>query len=670
MRSSRKSAIGRARSLTHSALLSVKRRSRLPAVLLTVVLTSGSLLTAASDEPAAAEPAAVLTQGPAPGLTLGAAGNGSQPPRLFYADSGGQVWMQDLAAGGSPVSLGGHLVGGPAAVWVPAGSPFSAGAFVVFGRGLDSALWWTYQTATGWSGWASLGGRITSKPTAYATPTSGSSTIAAAMYVRGADGAVWFRALDRVPASLPTWEPWRSLGGRLLPGTSPAAAQASGGVFVAAVGTDKALWVATSPSGGPGSVWHSLGGQTTSDPAVAVPGQSPMIGVAFVRGVDNKAWYNELSGQTAGVTPGWHSLGGQLTSGVTAAPTTAGGPQGLTYLFALGADNQAWMRSGTWPALRGWTPATTAVVAQAPCNTGTCWVAVNVATLWVNPSYPRPVDQPALTNPADPRKWVASMTVAQKQWLVGKVETQALYGTPVTVIGHYGTGWTQVAVPGQPTNRDSRGYPGWVPTRQLTSTAPPTPTTSAVVRSRTAWLWSSWTSAGVAGTRVMEVSYDMRLPVERATPTYVVVSLIGGRRVALQRTAVALHAAGASWGATRANVATEAKKFVGLQYLWGGMSGFGYDCSGFTYSVYHAYGVTLSRDADQQAVHGTSVARASLLPADLVFFRSSAGGTIGHVGMYVSNGNTIDAPHTGAAIRIEPVSTYSYYAGARRYLSQ
>jgi len=90
------------------------------------------------------------------------------------------------------------------------------------------------------------------------------------------------------------------------------------------------------------------------------------------------------------------------------------------------------------------------------------------------------------------------MTPAQKQWLVGRLETRALYGTKVTVIGHWGN-WTQVAISGQPTNRDSRGYPGWILTVQLTRTAPPAATTSAVIRSPTAWLWSRWTAAGVTG---------------------------------------------------------------------------------------------------------------------------------------------------------------------------
>jgi cell wall-associated NlpC family hydrolase len=306
----------------------------------------------------------------------------------------------------------------------------------------------------------------------------------------------------------------------------------------------------------------------------------------------------------------------------------------------------------------------------ARCAAETCWVAVNVATLWVKPWYPRPVDRPALANPADPGRWVRAMTVAQKSWLVGRLESQVLYGTKVTVIGHYGSGWTKVAVPGQPTNRDRRGYPGWVPTRQLTRSAPASAATSAAIRSPTAWLWSSWTSRGVTGTKVMQVSYDTRLSVVRATSAYVEVTLIGGRRAALRRADVALHAAGTSWGATRARVVAEARKFLGLQYLWAGTSGFGFDCSGFTYAVDHVFGVTLSRDADQQAVHGRAVPRSSLRPGDLVFFRGSQGGPVTHVGMYVGGGKMIDAPHTGAGVRIESVWSFGIYAGARRYLSQ
>ena len=305
------------------------------------------------------------------------------------------------------------------------------------------------------------------------------------------------------------------------------------------------------------------------------------------------------------------------------------------------------------------------------CTTGTCWVAVNVATLWVDPrnpqTAPRPIDHPALTNPTAMWGWVNSMTVAQKLWLVGKLETQVLYGVKVEVTGDWispaRVRWEHVVVPSQPTNRDRRGYPGWVPARQLTTVQPMSTGTTAVVRSRTAWLWGAWSSAGGGGSKVMQVSNATMLPVAEATSAYVVVTLLGGQHAALRRSDVAVHPAGQPWGATRTRIVNEAKKFLGRQYLWAGTSGYGYDCSGLTYSVYRDYGIRLPRDAGRQAVHGTPVARSALRPGDLVFYQE--GRAIGHVGMYVGSGHIIDAPQTGQPVKIEPMGSPS---SARRYL--
>ncbi len=261
------------------------------------------------------------------------------------------------------------------------------------------------------------------------------------------------------------------------------------------------------------------------------------------------------------------------------------------------------------------------------------------------------------------------MTVAQKQWLVGRLETQALYGTRVRVIGRWRS-WVRVTVPSQPTDRDARGYPGWVPAAQLTATAPSTAKASAVVIAPTARLWSHWAAGAVSGTVEMLASYDTRLPVIRATAGYVVVALVDGRRAAIRRADVTLHAAGASWDPTRAGLLAGARRFLDLPYLWAGTSGFGFDCSGFTYALYHAQGIVISRDADQQAVHGEFVLKGALQPGDLVFFRGSAAGRISHVGIYVGSGKMIDAPHTGGSIRVESLAGFSYYAGARRYLTR
>jgi gamma-D-glutamyl-L-lysine dipeptidyl-peptidase len=355
-------------------------------------------------------------------------------------------------------------------------------------------------------------------------------------------------------------------------------------------------------------------------------------------------------------------------AGVLAACSSGAGPAGPGSSAPQPGAAATSSAAPTGSAASGSPTATSSPNAAVPCVSGTCWVSVSVATAWAEPWYPRTVDGPALSNPDDPGTWVAGMTVTQKQWLVGKLETQALYGDEVIVTGHW-QDWSHVVIPGQPTNRDARGYPGWIPTVQLTSTAPASASTYALIRSATAWLWTSREPAGVAGSKLMLVSYGTSLPVVQVTSAYVEVQLIGGHNAVVGRGDVVLHAAGTGWDATRANVIAEARKFLGLPYLWAGTSGFGFDCSGFTYSVFRAYGVTLSRDADQQAVHGTPVARSALQPGDLVFFRDSSTGPIGHVGIYLGAGNMIDAPHTGAVVRVEPVSSFAYYAGARSYLS-
>jgi gamma-D-glutamyl-L-lysine dipeptidyl-peptidase len=228
------------------------------------------------------------------------------------------------------------------------------------------------------------------------------------------------------------------------------------------------------------------------------------------------------------------------------------------------------------------------------------WIAVSVATLWVKPGQERPLDAPACADPADPRAWVSAMNTTQKLWLDGRLETQALYATKVSVLAVSG-GWSKVAVSGQPTPRNSRGYPGWLPTRQLTTRAPLAAASTVVIRRPTAWLWSS----ADLTTHVLELSYDTRLPVVSSTTTAVEVVMLDGRHLYLRRSAVALHRSGAAWPRpTAAQVLAEARAFLGLQYLWGGTSGFGFDCSGFTHSVYDALGVTIPRDAGPQAGGG------------------------------------------------------------------
>jgi len=259
------------------------------------------------------------------------------------------------------------------------------------------------------------------------------------------------------------------------------------------------------------------------------------------------------------------------------------------------------------------------------------------------------------------------MTLEQKRWLVGRLETQALYGTRVYLLGTSGD-WSRVAVPSQPTPRDARGYPGWVPTVQLTSAAPQQTSRLAVVMPRTTWLWTSsaWSD------RVTEISYGTRLPVAAVTDTSVEVVTLGGAHLFVHRSVVVLHTTGAPWQPpTGAALVAEAKRFLGVQYLWAGTSAFGFDCSGLVYSVYRRMGIQIPRDADAQFAVGTKIGlRSNLRLGDLVFFRNGSG-VIHHVGMYVGGGRMIHAPRTGLGVQIVSLSREPYrseFAGGRRYV--
>ena len=293
------------------------------------------------------------------------------------------------------------------------------------------------------------------------------------------------------------------------------------------------------------------------------------------------------------------------------------------------------------------------------------WVRVSVATLWVRPGEARAVDAPAGTVPADPRAWLKALSTTQERWLVGRLETQALYGAKVYVLGASGT-WSHVAAAGQPTPRNRWGYPGWLPTRQLTDVEPATEKTTAVVLWPVLWLYQTQDLTG----RVLEVSSGTRLPLVATTGEAVEVLQVDGTHAYVRRAGVVLHDAGTAWPAlSGARLVAQARRFLGVHYLWAGTSGFCLDCSGLTQLVYKAFGATIPRDAADQATAGRRVAtRSALRAGDLVFFRDSAG-AIHHVGLSIGGGKMIHAPSTGSSVRIVSLDSEPYrseFAGGRR----
>jgi cell wall-associated NlpC family hydrolase len=85
-----------------------------------------------------------------------------------------------------------------------------------------------------------------------------------------------------------------------------------------------------------------------------------------------------------------------------------------------------------------------------------------------------------------------------------------------------------------------------------------------------------------------------------------------------------------------------ARRFLGITYTWGGVSSYGFDCSGFTQMLIRQRGIIMPRDADVQASWSgvAPVERKDLQPGDLLFFGGSPA-KITHTGMYIGNGEFI-----------------------------
>jgi cell wall-associated NlpC family hydrolase len=100
-----------------------------------------------------------------------------------------------------------------------------------------------------------------------------------------------------------------------------------------------------------------------------------------------------------------------------------------------------------------------------------------------------------------------------------------------------------------------------------------------------------------------------------------------------------------------------AQSLKNVSYLWGGKNMMGYDCSGFSQTVYSAFGIYLLRNAREQATQGKVVkSLAESQPGDLVFFdhadRDPKATRITHVGMLISPTQVI---HCSGCVHIDRI---------------
>lgn len=226
------------------------------------------------------------------------------------------------------------------------------------------------------------------------------------------------------------------------------------------------------------------------------------------------------------------------------------------------------------------------------------------------------------------------------------VTSQVLYGTGVAALEKKGE-WIQI--------RTADAYTGWVRAAGLQAlTAGPYPAAGKLVKVA---------ALSLNVYREPDVTQHaplLRLPWESLleaipgaagnTERWLAVHLVDGRTAWVQRGDITASTA----PLTLEEMLALAHRFMGITYTWGGVSSFGFDCSGFTQMLVRQRGIEMPRDADVQAGWSgvTAVERKDLQPGDLLFFGSNPA-HITHTGMYLGQGEFIhDTTHGKPGVQI------------------
>jgi len=227
-----------------------------------------------------------------------------------------------------------------------------------------------------------------------------------------------------------------------------------------------------------------------------------------------------------------------------------------------------------------------------------------------------------------------------------EVTSQVLYGTGVLSSEKQG-GWIKI--------RTADGYTGWIESSEAkaqgtTPYAPDGKSVHVTAISANAYREPDVTEHAPVVRLPWEAILEMDSDFAKDNPRWLRVRLVDGQIAWVQRGDVGQKSAPLSIEETL----QLARKFLGITYTWGGVSSFGFDCSGFTQMLVRQRGIEMPRDADLQAgwTGVTPIDRKDLQPGDLLFFGSSAS-RITHTGMYLGQGEFIhDTTHDHPGVQI------------------
>lgn len=126
----------------------------------------------------------------------------------------------------------------------------------------------------------------------------------------------------------------------------------------------------------------------------------------------------------------------------------------------------------------------------------------------------------------------------------------------------------------------------------------------------------------------------------------------------------------ASDNATGREIVEYAKKFLGVEYVWGGTTPNGFDCSGYTQYVYRHFGIETGRTTWDQIKTGRRVAVSAAQAGDLIFFGDYDDPMNPvHVGIYIGNGDVIHASYSAKKIKITKIDHFGMnIIQANRYI--